>query len=554
MQQGKANDAGDDRNIVPRVGAETGAVGTVPRIAETADVPTETEVALTGASATAADVKTRAMSSARYIGFSSVVAIVLKVVSALVTARVLFPEDYGLFNVIAHVTGLGMLLSSGGLGFILLTQKEEPSDDEKATVFWLQQIITTVVVVALIGLLPLVASFYKVNLPGLIWPYVVQALAIYLFLVRSVTVLIQERNMHFGFLSRFEMIESVVQAVTAIVLALCGVGVWVLVGSGFLTRLITTIYIFKIDPPLFLRGKFRWDIARTYFRKAFPFLTNMMVPPLLQQFVIVVILRMLGEASLGLLVWAGNMMIILSVITGVLNRITLPSFSRLHNADAEMGRYTMLMGRRMIIIFSVALIPMAVLFPVVVPIVFGNQWNGAIPILQVILFDSTNVMLIGVLGQALVAAQLLTERFIASIIAIGIRIGATYAMILLFGKPGMVYGQYIGTLAELILLLIYLHKRVSGCESIFQEILRPLLFLQGAAGFAIMAQILHSPSWSSNAHTTPMGILVGLLVGGVLVYCYDLLSPEKPVTQEARAIWAMVQGQVKKLRPKVATA
>ena len=96
-----------------------------------------TEEAPVAAEATvdSAAVRTRAVSGVKALTARTLVSVLLRAVSSLTLARLLFPRDYGVFAIAAYITGLGMFLCDVGLGGALVRQSQKPSQNEAFTVF-----------------------------------------------------------------------------------------------------------------------------------------------------------------------------------------------------------------------------------------------------------------------------------------------------------------------------------------------------------------------------------------------------------------------------------
>src|SRR5262245_60069661 len=91
------------------------------------------------------------------------VSIVLRAVSSLCLARLLFPKDYGVFGVASYLTGLGLFLSDIGLGGALIRQEKQPTEDETFTVFWCQQAITGALVALILITAPWLIRLYGLS-------------------------------------------------------------------------------------------------------------------------------------------------------------------------------------------------------------------------------------------------------------------------------------------------------------------------------------------------------------------------------------------------------
>src|SRR5690349_13666177 len=70
-------------------------------------------------------VKSRALMGIKALVVRTLFAQALRVGSSLILAHLLYPKDYGIFGVVAYITGLGMYLGDVGLNASLVRQHRE---------------------------------------------------------------------------------------------------------------------------------------------------------------------------------------------------------------------------------------------------------------------------------------------------------------------------------------------------------------------------------------------------------------------------------------------
>src|SRR3989339_1549927 len=87
-------------------------------------------------------------------------------ISTAILARMLEPEDFGLFGMAILVTGVMQLFGNFGLGAALI-HKKEIDDEYLSTAFWINIIVGAGLALTLIIISPLVAMFF--NQPEIKW-------------------------------------------------------------------------------------------------------------------------------------------------------------------------------------------------------------------------------------------------------------------------------------------------------------------------------------------------------------------------------------------------
>ena len=95
--------------------------------------------------------------------------------------------------------------------------------------------------------------------------------------------------------------------------------------------------------------------------------------------------RTLGAASLGLYGRAYTLMTLPFTYTaGVLSGVLFPAFARMHDDPARLRRGFLVATELTAVVSGPAMAGLAVAAPHVIPVLYGAQWSGAVPPLQVL--------------------------------------------------------------------------------------------------------------------------------------------------------------------------
>lgn len=163
---------------------------------------------------------------------------VLSTVSAIVLARLLTPQDYGLIGMVAILVGfLGMFQY---LGLSTATIKwSELNHGQVSTLFWLNMGLSTAIMLLAIAAAPLAAWFYKEpRLVGITIGYAISILITGLAIQHEAILI---RQMRFGVTAAIEISAIAIGLVAAIVAAFYGVGYWALVINQLVLAAVTVI-------------------------------------------------------------------------------------------------------------------------------------------------------------------------------------------------------------------------------------------------------------------------------------------------------------------------
>ena len=83
----------------------------------------------------------------------------IRIASMMILARLLTPEDFGIQGMVIVVTGFVSLIKDGGLG-LATVQRETITHDQTSTLFWINGALGLILAAVLIGVAPILATFY----------------------------------------------------------------------------------------------------------------------------------------------------------------------------------------------------------------------------------------------------------------------------------------------------------------------------------------------------------------------------------------------------------
>jgi O-antigen/teichoic acid export membrane protein len=163
---------------------------------------------------------------------------VLSTLSAIVLARLLTPQDYGLIGMVAILVGfLGMFQY---LGLSTATIKwSELNHEQVSTLFWLNIGLSTAIMLLAIAAAPVAAWFYKEpRLVGITIGYAISILITGLAIQHEAILI---RQMRFAIIAAIEISAIAIGLSAAIVSAIYGAGYWALVINQLVLAAVTVI-------------------------------------------------------------------------------------------------------------------------------------------------------------------------------------------------------------------------------------------------------------------------------------------------------------------------
>jgi PST family polysaccharide transporter len=151
---------------------------------------------------------------------------VLQIAAAIVLARLLTPEDFGLVAIVMVLTSIAPGLIDFGLGDAV-AQRAKINQTQVSSLFWLSTAIGLAVAVVVAACSPFVAVIYREPRLGPI--ALATAITFVLSGASNLHLALLRRKLRFGTIARIQVASTLVGTVIAIVVAFCGYGYWALV-------------------------------------------------------------------------------------------------------------------------------------------------------------------------------------------------------------------------------------------------------------------------------------------------------------------------------------
>jgi len=296
----------------------------------------------------------------------------------IVLARLLVPEDYGVYAV--ALVALNALLSMNELG-VSLAIVRRPGD--------VSRIAPTVKTLAMASSLVLWLLMF------LAAPHVARALdapeATGVLRILTLSVLIDALTavpsalMTRDFMQRERLIVDtagfVVGSATAIALAVAGFGAWALVWSALLGNVVNALFILRYSPDEHPYG-FRRDVARELLAFGLPLAAASLLIMGLLNIDYVVIGAELGPVELGFYLLAFNLCSWpVNMFSAPARRVSLPLFARLHAGETGASSAFVPVCTVLLLVTLPACVVLAALADPIVEVVYGDVWLPAAAVL-----------------------------------------------------------------------------------------------------------------------------------------------------------------------------
>lgn len=450
----------------------------------------------------------------------------LNFVQLVVLARLLVPEDFGLFGI--------ALLTRQTLDTLLqfeidsaLIQRQEATDQYLDTAWTLKVLKAVLVAGGLLLTAPYVAAFF--DAPGAGPLIRVLSAVVLLRGFENIGVVYFRKELEFRKRFALGFSKALANAVVAISLAVLLGSVWALMAgivAGAAVRLVLSYTLHPYRPRFELDGgKFRdlWNYGKWLFGSSTLIYASTQGDDILLG-------RWLGAVSLGVYQVAYRISnAVATEVTHVISSVAFPAYSKLQSVTDSLRRGFL----STLALTSLIVVPLAaaiVLFiPEFVRHVIGEQWEAAI--------GPVRILAVAGLLRAFSAcwgpfyrAQARTEKpFWKNAIRLVLSLGPAYPLTMLYGIEGMSLCVVLGIGGSLAYDLLWAGTR-GGIEievsAVVRELAGPGLATLGAAGIVLGLQVLSGPGLMS---------FLGLAAAYVAVYGVFILLLEKAGWATGRA-------------------
>lgn len=325
---------------------------------------------------------------AMWQGLAQVVGKGIVLLTTIVLARLLSPEEYGLVALALVVMAYAETLADAGVAQALVYL---PRSAEIARSALLISMLVGGVLVAgaLIGA-PLISEFFgREEVASLVQVLAVSLLATAL---AAVPESLLRRDLRFQRLTAATVIRAVVTGALSMILAFAGYGAWSLaIGTA------TGSVMYAVSCWVLLPEHVSWRIWRVSSQSlkanlayGFPVAGSNLLARLIFDIDYLIIGRMLGAQALGFYTLAFRLPELLIInIFFVLSSVMFPLYSRVRNEPGRLQNGYLKSVQVQSLYGIPAGVGLAVVAPALVPVLFGDQWNAAVlPLVFLALYAS----------------------------------------------------------------------------------------------------------------------------------------------------------------------
>ncbi|TVT52989.1 MAG: lipopolysaccharide biosynthesis protein [Azoarcus sp. PHD] len=307
--------------------------------------------------------------------------LVIQFVGTVVLARLLSPEDFGVFAMLVVFLGIGELIRDFGMPTAAL-QAKSLSEQQASNVFWVTAALSTAVAVLLVLAMPLIVALYDQPKLALIGPVMAGVLVVNGLQAQYSVRL--ARQMRFSTVTAIAVTARLTGLGAGIVAALLGAGYWALViqaAAVAITTLVSSVAVTRWLPQRPRRGHDSMPLLHTGMANGAANLLgyaadnadNLMIG------------AMWGAGPLGL--YNRAFQLFMSAVMSFFNPLTSVVVPTANRAIAEGRRAEDILARAQTALCGPAiwlLLVTAATAEYLIPLLLGEQWKDAVPLLQIL--------------------------------------------------------------------------------------------------------------------------------------------------------------------------
>lgn len=328
---------------------------------------------------TVKNLKEKATSGMLWSAVDRVLVNIVQLAIAIVLARILLPEDFGLVAMLYVFLAMSDVFINSGMGSALI-QRQNVTDLDYSTVFLFNLLVSCSLYSLLFISAPIIAKFY--NAPQLIDLARVLGLSLIINALSIVQRAHLEKQMNFKALAKINIFALFVSGTISVAAALNGFGVWALVLQALVNACLITFGLhFSSSQRVYLA------FSKKSFNSLFGYSSKLLIAGLyaqgLQQITSLAIGKFYMASQLGFYSQAKKLSdTSVNTLSSILHKVSFPVLASLQGDKIRMvGVY-----RRMIKMTAFIALPtmalVALMSEPIIQVLLGDKWLGTVPLLQ----------------------------------------------------------------------------------------------------------------------------------------------------------------------------
>ena len=485
--------------------------------------------------------KRQAVSGIVLLGLRKVALRLITLIGGVLLARMLAPEDFGVYAIVSFIVSFLTTFSGVGFGASLIQKKETPTESDLRTIFTLQQAIVFLLVLGVLIAAPYLVAFYRLS-EGSVWLIRAMSLSLILSSLKVIPSVMMQRRLEFNRFVIPEIVETIVFSGLAVGLAWRGLGVWSFVWAA-LARGVSGVLVVYALAPWRIGLEVNRRAASELLRFGIPYEMTAWVGLIMNSVIPIFVGAVYGAVAVGYISWARTMAAYPAELIYMVSTVIFPTYARLQDRPDVLRRAI----EKSILFLSAVILPSIAIamgaWPQIVHFVFTDKWLPAVPAFYLFCFNTILAGIGTVLSQALYASGRASTMLKLMLLWMVLMWGFSVPLVLWLGPIGAAVADMLVALLT-FLLPVYLVSRYIGTIKVLANFAPPFTAALGAGGVTWLL--------AYKLGDTLIGLMLALL-GGLGVYLVvGVLLMGRVLFRELKSLLEMAQeSRAAKLGPGV---
>ena len=413
------------------------------------------------------DLRVGAIVGVFWTGGGQVLRNIISLGTSVLLARLLVPEDFGVFALSVVLVEFAQMFALAGFGASIV-QQQQTNARALSTLFWINLGLALLFALLLCAAAMPVAAWFRQ--PQLVPVLALASLSVLLAGAMVVPTAMLNMELRFRDLTMAQTLGSLLGSAGAIGIAAAGGGVWALAAQPVIG---STITLFDARRRLGWVPQlvFDWPSVRGMMRFSGQLLASTFFNFLNRNAWAAMIGRTLGAQQVGLFNLGQQIVFApIAQFSGVVVRVLFPTLSKLNNEPEQFQRVWLRAFSTVGFLTFPILAGMMATLDDLVPVVFGNQWLGVIPVLQFLCPVAMLQSVCTLSGSVLMSRGSGMPMLVLSIVALSVMLLSLFVG-QRWGLPGVTVGFAVGgVLTQLLQLSVALRLAHISLATLGREI------------------------------------------------------------------------------------
>lgn len=383
---------------------------------------------------------------------------VLYAVVGIILANILSKEDFGLVGALLVFQAFATIFVDSGFGSAVL-QKKDPTEQDYCTLFWFNIGVSIIIYIILFFCAPLIADIFQGDRR-----LIPLSKVMFLTFIFNASAMVQTvklmKQMNVKMVAIANTVGLTLGGIVGIILALTGYGAWALVWQSVTLAAVKSAWLWATGH-WWPRVPFSFNALKSMWRLALSVFSTSALNNFFLYIYSFVIGAFYNLKDLGIYTQADKWSKMGSAsISHVLTASFVPLLSKYQNDPRRFNECMRKINRFTSFILYPALPGLALLGTPIFHLLFGEKWDAAIPLFQILALRGVFVVLISLVSNYLLSLGYGKRLFTVEIIKDSLIAAALLSTIWLDSLVWLVWGQFFASAVTFAITLLILRKAV----------------------------------------------------------------------------------------------